>query len=532
MEAKAVGKKRKKKQGMSVGGIIAVSLLVVVLVLGGTALFLHLNEQYRENKRQEIINSGVFHEGITVAGIDVSGMSLSDAAEALKNAEQELTKDVGFKLLVDGQTYTVDASCFDISYTTEDVLTTALGLAREGDLDTLEAELEDIKENGRTYGIEYTVVPNANLDALVNSIAEKVNIAPIDATFTVKQLATNPDNGQYDARNLGLPEDGSVTDLRDLRFDFVEGTPGRGIDTAAAIQTIKDRTAARQFGQVELQFTEIPPTVTIATLKETLIMRASAWTSFGKGHYDRAERVFNIVKATGRMYATVLQPGEIFSCNTILGDRTLKNGWKEAPAVIEGGAATEDQPGGGVCQVSTTMYNAVLKSDLKIEYRRAHSQQLSYVDGGLDATINTGTIDFTWSNNTTAPIYVFTWVDTTAKRVYCEIYGEPFPDTFDSIELKSELVETLAPTATVFNVDSRLVEPFWWKNNSAITGHVYQSTAIYKKGDTIVEQRPIAKTTYNMHPERIYVWAGYLPGTPLLAEYDQTDYYQALKKAN
>ncbi|HMM31952.1 MAG TPA: hypothetical protein PKB13_09275, partial [Clostridia bacterium] len=142
------------------------------------------------------------------------------------------------------------------------------------------------------------------------------------------------------------------------------------------------------------------------------------------------------------------------------------------------------------------------------------------------------TIDFTWSNNTTAPIYVFTWVDTTAKRVYCEIYGEPFPDTFDSIELKSELVETLAPTATVFNVDSRLVEPFWWKNNSAITGHVYQSTAIYKKGDTIVEQRPIAKTTYNMHPERIYVWAGYLPGTPLLAEYDQTDYYQALKKAN
>ncbi|HWS29180.1 MAG TPA: VanW family protein [Clostridia bacterium] len=516
---------------MSVGGIIAISLLIVVLVLGGTALFLHLDVKFKEEKRLSIINSGVFHEGITVQDVDVSGMSVSEAQEALKPAEQELTKDVNFTFLVNGKTYEADASCFDITFTTDEILNTAIGIAREGDLDTLEAMLDDIKTNGRSFNIEYTAVPNAQMNKVLTAITADVNVAPTDAAFSVKQLPINEANGERDARDLGLPDDGSVTDLRDLRFDFTEGIPGSGIDTEAALKTVTERAQARQFGQIELPLTEIPPTVTIETLKENLVLRASSSTSFAKGHYDRKERVFNITKAAGRIYGTVLQPGEIFSANTVIGDRTLKGGWQEAPAVIEGGAATEDQPGGGVCQVSTTMYLSVLKSNMKVEYRQAHSQQLSYVAGGLDATINTGTIDFKWSNSTASPVYVFTWVDTKDKSIHCEIYGEPFPATFDSIELKSELKETLQPGNTSYLTAAYLVAPYWWRNNSAITGHVYQSYAIYKLGDTIVETVPIAKTTYKSHPERIYVWAGY-DGSPLLSEFDQTSYYQALKNPN
>ncbi|MCE5234640.1 MAG: VanW family protein [Eubacteriales bacterium] len=529
MEAKTANKNR-KKHGMSIGGIVAISLLIVVLVLGGTALFLRLDEQHKEEKRQAIITSDVFREGVAVQGVEVGGMDRAQAQAALADAEQALIADVGFTFVAGDKTYTADKSCFDIAFNTESVLDTAMGLARDGDLETLEAMLEDIKTNGRAYAIDYTVEPNAKLGALIDSIAAEVNVTPTEATFTVKQLPTNPNNGEQDIRDIGLPADGSVTDLRDLRFDFAEGTPGRGVDAEAALTTAKERTAAKQFGTIELAFAEIPPTVTIETLKQHLVLRASSMTSFGKGHYDRAERVFNITKATGRIYGTVLQPGEIFSANTVIGDRTEKGGWQLAPAVIEGGAATEDQAGGGVCQVSTTMYLSVLKSDMKVEYRRAHSQQLSYVDGGLDATINTGTIDFTWSNSSSAPVYVFTWVDTKAKTIHCEIYGEPFPDTFDSIELKSELLETLAPAPTSYITASYLTAPYWWKNNGAITGHVYQSYAIYKLGDNVVEKRPIAKTTYNQHPERIYVWPGY-DGSPLLSEFDQTAYYQALKKA-
>ncbi len=524
-------KKSKNKQSMSVGGIIAISLLVVVLVLGGTALFLHLDEKFKEEKRQSIINSGVFHEGITVEGLDVSGMSVVEAKEALKSVEQELSKDVNFTFLVSGKTYEADASCFDITYTTDEVLNTAISVARQGDLDALEAMLDDIKTNGRAFSIEYTAEPNEQMNKVLTAIAADENIAPTDATFSVKKMPINENNGDQDVRDLGLPEDGSITDIRDMRFDFIEGVPGRGVDTEAALVTITERAEARQFGQIELPLVEIPPNVTIAALKESLVLRASSFTSFGKGHYDRKERVFNIVKAAGRIYGTVLQPGEIFSTNTVIGDRTERGGWQLAPAVIEGGAATQDQAGGGVCQVSTTMYLSVLKSDMKIEYRRAHSQQLSYVAGGLDATINTGTIDFKWSNNTTSPIYVFTWVDTKEKTIHCEIYGEPFPATFDSIELKSDLKETLKPDPTSYITASYLVAPYWWKNNSAITGHTYDSYAIYKLGETVVETRPIATTTYKSHPERIYVWAGY-DGSPLLPEFDQTSYYQALKKAN
>ena len=80
------------------------------------------------------------------------------------------------------------------------------------------------------------------------------------------------------------------------------------------------------------------------------------------------------------VYGTVLQPGEEFSANTILGDRTLSNGWKPAPAVIAGGADHEDQPGGGVCQIASTTYMAVLSGDFEVTARRpltTHPQRLS-----------------------------------------------------------------------------------------------------------------------------------------------------------
>lgn len=495
-----------------------VILLIVAVLIGAAVLTLHLIATEQQERRNAIITADTFREGVQVGGVDLSGMTLDQAREALKSAEAALIEDVGFTVTDGEHSYDVPMDCFTITYDTEEKLTEAMQLAREGTLKELQAELEDIAQNGRSYDIGYSIT--GDFTEFVAGIAQGLYIAPTDATFTVKQLEMNDDTDAQNAVNIGLnTEVDGITDLRDKRFDFVEGVAGQQIDQESIVRELNERTASRQYGEVTFAIQPVEPDVTIATIKENLVLRASASTSFAKGHYNRPSRVHNITKACGMIYGTVLLPGEVLSCNTILGDRYEKYGWQLAPAVIEGGAATEDQPGGGVCQVSTTMYNAVLMGDLEIVYRQPHSMRLSYVAGGFDATINTRTIDFQWKNNTNAPLYVFTWVDAKNQKVWCEIYGEPFPDTFDEIELVSKQKPNIEPTADEFIPVSWLYAPYWALKNEAKPGYVYDTYKVYKLNGTVIDTVYIGETTYKMHPNRYYVWIGYVAGTPLQAQY-------------
>ena len=501
----------------------AIIALAAVLVAGGVLLFLKIRADRNEELRQSIINSGTFHPGITVEGVDVSGMTASEAAAALKDAEQALVSDVSFRITDGVHTYAYDQSHFDISFDTDAVLAEAMALGREGDLETLQAELADIAANGRSFTLSYTAVPK-DVEGFVAKMASELDTPATDATFSVKQLEMNSTTNALDAVNIGLTEEelAAGADLRDKRFDFVEGVEGCALDQESLAALIRERAEAREYGEINFELSAVYPTVTIATIKQSLVLRSSASTSYAHGNYGRDTRVHNMTKACGLMYGTVLQPGDVFSCNDLLGPRYEKYGWQLAPAVIEGGAATEDQPGGGVCQVSTTVYNAVLMGDYEVVYRQAHSSRLSYVKGGLDATINTGSIDFKWSNNTEAPIYVFTWIDKAGKNIWCEIYGLPFSGDFDSIELVSQELEPIQPTADEFIPNASLTYPYWMVKNAAKKGYVYDTFKVYKLAGTEVRREKIATTTYKMHPNRYFVWPGYVPGTPLLPEYKLT----------
>ena len=130
--------------------IVLISLLAAALVLGGVLIALKIKADREEEQRQSIINSGTFHAGITVGGVDVSGMGMDAAKDALKAAEEKLTEDVGFTVTDGEHTYTIDKSFFNITYNTEEKLNEAMALGREGTLEELQAELGDIAANGRT----------------------------------------------------------------------------------------------------------------------------------------------------------------------------------------------------------------------------------------------------------------------------------------------------------------------------------------------------------------------------------------------
>jgi vancomycin resistance protein YoaR len=221
--------------------------------------------------------------------------------------------------------------------------------------------------------------------------------------------------------------------------------------------------------------------------------------------YNRSSRVANIIKAVDIINGYLLLPDSVFSANTVIGPRTYDLGWQPAPAIVRGGS--EDQAGGGVCQVSTTLYNAVLKAGLEIVDRRGHSIKLSYVAGGMDATINTGTIDFVFRNNTGSNAYIFCWVDSIGMEVHFEIYREAFPDTYDEIRLTSEKVETLYPSGDVLvTVDTGKPSGYREVVQKRRNGSVYKSYRhYYKDGKEVGKPELIATTKYKAYSGEIIV---------------------------
>lgn len=509
-------RKNKKHSSNKALKTLLIVLAVLVAVLGTLYYFVI----YREQQRVAIMTGSTFHEGISVNGVDISGLTMDEARALLAgSAEKDISASIHLNFTCNGQSYTADSSYFTITFNTDDVLAEAMSLAREGEYTDLRAQIKDIKENGRDFTLSYTVEPTG-VEAFIHTFADAVTIEPTPASYTVRMPDVKKETNASDTRNLGLVGEAAkdaelsdeaiaITDVRDVFFEFTEAVDGYGVDISGLMDTIQQRCDALDFGDIEVQMAPIQSDVTIETLKETLVLRGSASTSYRSKRRNQ-NRCFNLEKACGMVYGKTLLPGEEFSANGILGDRTFANGWKAAPAVISGGADHEDQPGGGVCQIATTTYMAVLYGDYEVTSRRAHSTPSGYPNG-LDATINTvtGEIDFKWKNNTESPVYIFTWIDTVNYVVHCDIYGEPFPDTFDEIELSSTLVEELIPGDPEYEVKSSLYSPYWMIKNNAVTGYVYESFKTYKLDGKEVETKSIGLTTYKMHPTRYYVWPGY-----------------------
>lgn len=189
-------------------------------------------------------------------------------------------------------------------------------------------------------------------------------------------------------------------EINNNKVEIVPGAVGRSIDKEASAPLLQQVHEGGQKVQIPIQTT--PPEKTQAMLKEKLFSSTLATysTTFGAG----GNRGSNVSNAASRINGTVIAPGGTFSFNDTVGKRTIANGFKTAPEYLNG--QTVDGIGGGTCQVSTTLYSAVLYSGLKIAVRSNHSMSVGYVPLGQDATVTDGGTDFKFKNNTDYPVKV------------------------------------------------------------------------------------------------------------------------------
>lgn len=198
-------------------------------------------------------------------------------------------------------------------------------------------------------------------------------------------------------------------------FTFKSEKMGKGIDRTALIKDI-DRALNSRTETVRAKNVTLSPEITVAQLKKYTFLRSDFATDYSS---SSAERKHNIALAAKLIGGHKIECGNTFSFNTVVGERSEKRGFKTAK-IISGGEFV-DGLGGGVCQVSTTVYNAALTAGYEIAERHRHSLPVSYIEPSFDAMVNSGTSDLKVTNSTGGDGYIVAYANGSKIRV--RIYG-------------------------------------------------------------------------------------------------------------
>lgn len=414
----------------------------------------------------EIVNSKYFLEGVTVEGVAIGGKTMSEAEAMLKELIASKALSGKLPLTLNDQTYYFDLSTVPVTTNLADVLAQAFQLARSGNVEDVLTEAANIRTNGKafTLTLQYDF---SSISAQVAALASEIDQPASSATF---------DKIDKDAHTVTI----------------AQGTSGIAVDQQALVQSI---TTALMGGDYTTPIAiPLQASPSISPDAQVTFLSTSAETSFSG---SSSNRIYNIQKGADLMNGYVLKPGETFSTNGVLGTRTLANGWKMANAYVSG--TTEEQAGGGVCQLSSTLYNAVVKADLEIVSRRNHSMPVSYMRKGLDATINSvgNIIDFKFKNNTDSDVVIFAW--TSGKTLHFKLYRCEFAtDEYDEIRLTSEKIDTIYPSGEMVEE----LDPTLPVGSEEIVverknGERWQSYKNYYKDGKLVKTEKLAVSTYS-----------------------------------
>ena len=218
-------------------------------------------------------------------------------------------------------------------------------------------------------------------------------------------------------------------------------------------------------------------------------------TRYDASNKDRSN---NLELAASKIDGTILAPGEEFSYNKIVGERSIAAGYKEAKIYV--GGKIVDGLGGGICQVSSILYNAVVFADLEITERYNHQFITSYVEAGRDATVAYGTKDFKFINNRTYPIKINVSINSGIAKV--DIYGIKEEKEYD-ISFETEIVQNLRYD-TIYEKDSSLEPGTEIVKQKGINGVIVNVYKIKKQRGAVVSKELISKDTYNALDEIIY----------------------------
>ncbi|MFU1797170.1 VanW family protein [Paenibacillus azoreducens] len=252
--------------------------------------------------------------------------------------------------------------------------------------------------------------------------------------------------------------------------------------------------------KVKLPIYMLKPEVTVSSLREEGIDRKIIEFNTGLGS-SAAGRIYNVNSAAKAMDGMLLKPGDIFDYGKVIARAEAKYGFREAPVIVNGKLVPGI--GGGICQVSSTIYNAALRTGLEIVERRNHSLPVSYLPKGLDATFAEGSINFRFKNTTGKSLYIRAFVDGSTLTV--KFFGT-FPKNTEYL-VESRTVETL-PVPDKFVQNKAIPAGAQEVLQEGKPGYIVETYQIKKVNGAVVERKRISRDTYRAQNRLIAVNSG------------------------
>lgn len=366
-----------------------------------------------------IIYNDSIHSGVYVEDIDIGGLTSVEASNKIKaDIEGDMINDK-LVLRYKDMTWQYTSKDLGLKYDILKAVNDAYLVGRRGTIVGRFETIFDLLRTPHTIALK----PQVN-DKLIDVLLSEIDVAmkrkPIDAKIR----------------------------RENAKFKIADEVFGLELDYEKARANIIKSLSEGSFYdliEVELAFRTVEPRLKSSELKRVKHLLGTHTTSFNS---RVAGRTYNIKLASNSINGTVLLPGDVFSFNDIVGPRNEQNGYKTAKVIFKGKLV--DGIGGGICQVSSTLYNSVLKSEMGIVRRSNHTIPSTYVPLGLDATVSYGRLDFRFENTTSAPTYLYTNVS--GNRITVSVYGEKTTSRY--VKLKSQVTDVIRNKIEVIYDDS------------------------------------------------------------------------------
>lgn len=437
----------KNKKSIIIGSAI---LVVSIASISAYTLLISNNVKSWENK---------VYPGVNVYGVDIGGLSKE---EALKSLNEKLLLNINDKTLV----VTVGEQKLDLKYSdlnpiydTEVIATESVKYGKDESLFSKNSKIK----KGETYSVEGKIsYDEEKLKEFEDSVKTTVNVQAKDAQITIdgNGISITPEVSGYEINE---------EELHNKLVENINGDPTQDVNLTFELKESKAK-------------------VTEAELSKIDGVIGSYSTSYRDGGDGR---VRNMQIAAETVNGVVLMPGEVFSYNDLIGDTTPDKGYEKANTYI--GSEIVPDYGGGICQVSTTLYRAVMRANIRSTERMNHSLTVSYSDPGLDATVAYGVVDYKFENPYDFPIYISGYVG--GGTVGFSVYGQQSGLNGKTYDLVNEVHETYSP-GNEYVEDATLEEGKEVVKSAGMTGYKASSYQVTYENGIEVNREFVATDVY------------------------------------
>lgn len=512
---------QKQRTGIRTKNTVIISLLTFIL------LMLAITGQFA----YAILNYDGIYNGVRINGLNMGSFTREKALSFLADHYRGSLDNLEIKLKTDDQSHTFRFSEVDAAYDMEKAVEDAYRIGREGSIfkrfyeillaakDSVQVDLPIIFNRQKAESIVQDfynrtlvnvreavfLIQNEKVTAKsgrhgrnidknrVLSDVEQSLYACANAVIDISYIITPPSKINVDDiyMQINCEAKDAYAIVESNEAVIVPHVVGRSIEKSV-LASIAEKLEKNEDTEMVVPVVCKMPDILTEDAKGMLFrdVLSTVSTAFTTNDQNGKNRAENIKISVSKIDNKVLAPGEVFSFNDIVGPRDEAGGYKSAQTYVQGKVV--DGIGGGICQVSSTLYNAALLSDLEIVERRNHMFTVGYVDKGRDATVSYNEVDFKFRNSTKWPLKIKAEVKN--NRVYFTLVGTN-ENPGKTVEIQPTILKT-TDFQTVYKDDPNLEEGKTVVKQPGKTGYVVDTYKIIKQDGKVVSQTKLHTSVY------------------------------------